>query len=116
MSEFTIFDLQTRRAVRCVTCPESKVAERVEAGQVAIPGRFRAMRLNDNNEPEPDTDLASALRREARKAARMAQIEELERKMLRRVREVLAAQDPQLKALDDQIVQLRADLSRSDVE
>lgn len=109
--EFTIFDLQTRLPVRCVTCSDDRIAQRVAEGQIAIPGRLQAMRLNDANEPELDVQRAATARREARKAARMAQIEELERKMLRRVREVLAAQDPQLKALDDQIAQLRADLT-----
>lgn len=107
---FTIFDLATRAEVRCVTCLKEKLREFVKEGQIAVPGRHRGMRLNDANEPEADAERDAAALRRSRRSARMAQIEELERKTLRRLREVLAAQDPQLKAIDDQIAALRADL------
>ena len=49
--------------------------------------------------------------RNARRQAAQARIDELERRQARRVRELLAAQDPQLKQLDDEIAALRSDLT-----
>lgn len=48
---------------------------------------------------------------QTRRAAARSRIDELERKQARRVRELLAESDPQLKALDNEIAQQRAILN-----
>lgn len=72
--------------------------------------------------PQPDADhdwnaaterwekRADALAREARRAASLSRIQELEGRQHRRVRELLESTDPQLKTISDEIAQLRADL------
>lgn len=78
----------------------------------------------DYQPPQPDDDhewddearrwvlTAAASERIAQVAAARAKIAELERKQARRVRELLAESDPQLKAIDDEIAQHRAVLAR----
>lgn len=109
-AQFTLFDLATRKPIRCVTCRSDWLV--VPEGQIAIEGHHRgAVRLNAENKPEPDQERARIAEREQRRSARQARIEELERKQARRVREILAASDPQLKEIDDEIAQLRAKLA-----
>lgn len=107
---YTVFDLSTGRPVSCVTCRKEVLADHIRDGQVAIPGRLLDMLLNEVGDVQPNTAGIEAKRRAASRNARMASIEELERKQARRVRELLAESDPQLKAIEDQIAELRADL------
>lgn len=57
---------------------------------------------------EAPSDSAADSQRQRRRL--LAQINELERKQARRVRELLAASDPRLQALDEEISALRATL------
>jgi hypothetical protein len=104
---YTVFDLVTRTPVRFVTCQESALPNYIREGQLAIAGRHLDMRLNDANEPEPDVAGAMIRERESRRNSRLAQIDAIERKMLRRVREILAAQDPMMKEFEDQVAAIR---------
>lgn len=117
--EFTIFDLATRLPVTCVTGPDEAIEARVKKGQVAIEGRHRgAVRLNEAGEVERDEIAASALVQERLVSARKGQIEELERKQARIIRELTI--DPtvvgedgktppeRLRALDQEIAAVRS--------
>lgn len=59
---------------------------------------------------EQNTEAANAIERTRATGLTRLKIEALERKQARRVRELLAASDPQLKAIDDEIAALRAQL------
>lgn len=109
---FTIFDEATRRPVSRVTCDEDQIEQHVKEGQRALRGRLDwTTRLTDEGEAVADQQRERLVARERRKQAAQIRIEELERKMLRRVREVLAASDPQLQQIDDEVTALRASLS-----
>ena len=126
---YTLFDTLSGLPLGRFTCGEDLVAGNVRGEQVAHEGAFDlyATRLDDASglpmpyqPPQPDADhewiasrwmkKAEALQREAQRTQAQARIDELERKQARRVRELLAESDPQLKALDQQIQALRADL------
>lgn len=107
---FTIFDAATRLPVSCVTCNEKALAQHVKDGQIAIPGRHRSQRLNDANEPEHDAARASATDREQLRSGRLAQIEALERKQLRPMRELQV--DPGNAEAQRRIVEIDAEIAK----
>lgn len=110
--QFTVFDVETRIAAACITCTDEALPEQVKDGQIAIEGRWRSARLNELNEPTNDPARRDSATRDQRRGARLARVEELESKSLRRMRELLIqlTDDPQLKALDQEIANDRQNL------
>lgn len=106
---FTVFDETTRLPLSRITCDPDQIGSYVKEGQRALPGRLEwTSRLSDDGTAVADQQRERAVARERRRQAAQIRIEELERKMLRRVREVLAANDARLKQIDDEIVALRS--------
>lgn len=77
----------------------------------------------DYQPPQPDAEHVwdvdarrwikrpDVIERERRAVEAQSRIDDLERRQARRVRELLAASDPSLKAIDDEIAQLRVSIS-----
>lgn len=104
------------------------LAQNTPAGCVAIEGVFDRLsqcvdltsgQVVSYQPPQPDENhewnattkrwvkRAEVIAREAQRAQALTRIDELERRQHRRLRELLAASDPQLKAIDDEIAELR---------
>lgn len=77
------------------TGPEHALEANTPEGCRAVEGEIAAERVEDD---------------ELRRSRILFRLEALERKQQRRVRELLAASDPQLKALDDEAAALRVQL------
>lgn len=135
MSTWAIYDEKTGRIVSHFTGPQSQLAANLPAGHAAKDGRFDPLcqrvntesgEIEDYQPPQPDADHewhAESKRwvlSEAASARRMriqharARITQLENSQHRAIRET-ALGDPdaaaRLKAIDQEIAQLRADLS-----
>jgi hypothetical protein len=111
---YTVFDEVTRLPVCILTCTQDQLSKNVRAGQIAVPGRFPGARLNDADEPEPNTDRASEAQTERSRVAAQARTEELERRSIRSLREavleLLPAEHPlreRLQEQEDEIAPLR---------
>jgi hypothetical protein len=106
---FTIFDEVTRKPISRVTCDKELISVHVKEGQLAILGRYdAAVLLSPLGTVVADQQHARDLAKSRRRDACLMRIEELERKMLRRVRELLAADDPMMKEFDDEAAALRS--------
>ncbi|HEY4370280.1 MAG TPA: hypothetical protein VGN07_23815 [Steroidobacteraceae bacterium] len=129
---YTLFDPKTGLPLGRFKCAEDQVAGNVRNNQVAHEGAFDlyatcldvATQLPvDYQPPRPDVDhewnadrrrwqkKADIADRDQRRAEAQTRIDALELKQARRVRELLAASDPRLQAIDDEIVSLRRDLN-----
>jgi predicted RNase H-like nuclease (RuvC/YqgF family) len=86
---YTVFDEATRLPVCILTCTPDQLSKNLKAGQIVVPGRFPGTRLNDADEPEPDTDRASEVQTERSRVAAQARTEELERRSIRALREAV---------------------------
>lgn len=94
---------------------ESLLAMNTPQGCAAIEGQYdhRSQRVDlatGQVVRDPDLEKANAENPELRRYRARMQIERLERQQARRVREILAASDPRLQAIDEQIAELRRHL------
>lgn len=109
---YTIFDKETRLPLGHVTCAREQLDGNVREGCLAIEGRFEAdhTRLGDDDRPVTDHGRAENDAQMRARAHKLAQIEELERRQARRVRELLAQGDERLREIDQEIARIRSQL------
>lgn len=109
---FTIFDEVTRLPVSRITCDADQIDTYIKPGQRAVSGRHDwSTKLDEDGGVVTDQQRERTLVLERRRQASMARIEELERRQHRRVREILAASDPRMMEIEQEIAGLRASIS-----
>lgn len=117
---WSFYDPKTGRFDARTFTGSAKLARLNARGKVPIEGRYdhRSQRVDvdsgavvsyERPAAEVDAEQQAARDRSARR-----RIRELEAQQARRVRELLADSDPRLKAIDDEIVELRGVLSKSE--
>lgn len=141
MTTVTLYSLSTGEFGRVLSCPGKALERNVPAGQAYKLGRFDkfSQRVDletgevvDYQPPSPGVDYEwrqnvadgrprwvktdAAAARDSAHSAAINRIDELERRQLRAMRELALGQSdaqPRLKAIDDEITSLRADLKQS---
>jgi hypothetical protein len=133
MRTWSFYDPETGLfRARSFTGPSRALAINTPDGFVAIEGKhdhlcrridLRNLAIVPYQPPQPDADhewnagterwvkRAEVQMAESARVKAQARIDHLERRQARRVRELLAEGDPQLKAIDDEVAALRAELS-----
>jgi hypothetical protein len=98
---------------RRIMADPASVKQKTPAGCVAMEGYFdrHAQRVDlASGRVVEDASLGTARTAQRQSESALRIINELELRSLRRLREILATEDPMLKALDDQVAELRAKL------
>lgn len=112
---YTLADVTTGRLVAHIECSNEQLSGNILPGCVAMPGRYdlgTKRRDVDTGEIVDGNGILKSFEDAATRERLQARIDEIERKTLRRMREILAESDPQLKASDQEIEDLRSRLPR----